>query len=96
MFICRKTLHEYTEGVTRIIETLVKFAAKALGLPENLFLSKCGKKPLSHCRINFYPPCPKPELVFGLKQHTDGSVMTLVLPDEEVEGFHFHKDGQMV
>lgn len=94
VIFCRKTLQDYTEKATNIIEILIKFAAKSLDLPENIFLSKCGEKPLSHCRINFYPPCPKPELVFGLKPHTDGSVITLVLPDEEVEGFQFHKDGQ--
>ncbi|KAI5675299.1 hypothetical protein M9H77_06249 [Catharanthus roseus] len=90
----RKTIDECTKSGMNMIETLIKIAAKSIGLEENIFLSKCGEKPVAHFRLNLYPPCPKPELVLGLKQHTDGGVMTLILPDEQVGGFEFIKDDQ--
>lgn len=46
------------------------------------------------CRFNLYPPCPSPDQVLGLKPHTDGSTVTVVLLDKEVEGLQLLKDNQ--
>lgn len=35
--------------------------------------------------LNCYPPCPQPELTFGMPPHSDYGFVTLVLQDE-VEG----------
>ncbi|KAI3811233.1 hypothetical protein L1987_20952 [Smallanthus sonchifolius] len=45
-------------------------------------------------RFNYYPPCPWSDKVWGLKPHSDGSAMTLLLQDKEVEGLQILKDGQ--
>ncbi|KAE9462648.1 hypothetical protein C3L33_05432, partial [Rhododendron williamsianum] len=45
-------------------------------------------------RFNFYPPCPRPDQVLGLKPHSDRSGMTVLLQDREVEGLHVLKDNQ--
>ncbi|PKI52664.1 hypothetical protein CRG98_027004 [Punica granatum] len=47
-------------------------------------------------RFNYYPRCPRPELVYGLKPHSDGAAITIVLPDKEVEGLQFLRDGRWV
>ncbi|XP_047147551.1 thebaine 6-O-demethylase-like [Vigna umbellata] len=44
-------------------------------------------------RINYYPPCPQPENVLGLKSHTDASALTILLQGNEVEGLQLKKDG---
>ncbi|KAL2589400.1 hypothetical protein AAZV13_13G227600 [Glycine max] len=36
-------------------------------------------------RMNYYPPCPQPEKVFGLTSHSDAA--------SEVEGLQIRKDG---
>ncbi|KAI5649294.1 hypothetical protein M9H77_35299 [Catharanthus roseus] len=67
-------------------------------LPQNpidfSFLNQYGEKPLIFCRFNFYPACPRPEQVLGLKPHTDASVLTILLQDKEVEGLQLVKDNQ--
>ncbi|KAI5649291.1 hypothetical protein M9H77_35296 [Catharanthus roseus] len=90
----RRILHEYSLGVTNIIKILLQSAAKMLDLPENSFLNQCGEKPIMFCRFNLYPPCPRPEQVLGLKPHTDGSGLTILLPDKEVEGLQLVKDNK--
>lgn len=46
--------------------------------------------------INFYPPCSRPELVYGLRPHTDGGAITVLLQDPEVEGLQVHINDQWV
>ncbi|CAE6112456.1 unnamed protein product [Arabidopsis arenosa] len=41
-----------------------------------------------------YPPCPRPDKVIGVKRHADKSAFTLLLPDKNVEGLQFLKDGK--
>lgn len=79
-----------------IVEVLLKSMAKALNLAENSFLNQYGERPVMYTRFNFYPPCPRPDIVHGLKPHADGSAITIVLPDEQVEGLQFLKDDQWV
>lgn len=37
-------------------------------------------------RFNYYPHCPRPELTLGIQPHADGSAITYLLQDKEVEG----------
>ena len=45
-------------------------------------------------RFNFYPPCSRPDLVHGVKPHTDRSGITILLQDKEVEGLQIVVDGK--
>lgn len=47
-------------------------------------------------RINYYPPCPQPENVLGLKAHTDGSALTVLLQTNEVDGLQIRKYGAWI
>ncbi|KAK7260558.1 hypothetical protein RIF29_26707 [Crotalaria pallida] len=44
-------------------------------------------------RMNYYPPCPQPDLVMGLNPHSDGGGLTILLQANEVEGLQIRKDG---
>ncbi|RLM64859.1 protein SRG1-like [Panicum miliaceum] len=48
---------------------------------------------MTHARLNYYPRCPKPDLVVVvvLKPHSDASVTTVVLIDDAVSGFQEQK-----
>lgn len=43
--------------------------------------------------INFYPPCPEPDLTIGLRSHSDFGFLTLVLQDE-VAGLQIKHQGK--
>ncbi|GAV82089.1 2OG-FeII_Oxy domain-containing protein/DIOX_N domain-containing protein [Cephalotus follicularis] len=90
----RRTLHEYTSKLHLLIEVLLEAMARSLNLEENCFLNQYGEQSLMTARFNFYPPCPRPDLVLGVKPHADGSAITILLQDKEVEGLQFLKDNQ--
>lgn len=48
---------------------------------------------MTYARFNYYPHCPKPDQVFGLKPHTDATVTTIVFIDENVSGLQLQKGG---
>lgn len=92
----RETLHEYTTELEKLNEILLKAMAMSLNLDENCFLDMYGEKENATmiARFNFYPPCPRPDLVVGVKPHADASAFTYLLQDKQVEGLQFLKDNQ--
>ncbi|KAF8413629.1 hypothetical protein HHK36_001621 [Tetracentron sinense] len=47
-------------------------------------------------RMNYYPPCPQPELVIGLTPHSDSVALTILLQVNEMEGLQIKKDGRWI
>ncbi|CAK9163530.1 unnamed protein product [Ilex paraguariensis] len=92
--VFRETMHEHATNLRLIAEDLLKAMARSLNLEENCFLNQYGDAAIMQLRFNFYPRCPRPDLVLGLKPHADGSAITIVLQDIEVEGLQFLKDDQ--
>ncbi|KAM1061580.1 hypothetical protein ACFX2A_026593 [Malus domestica] len=74
-----------------VTKTVLKAMTRSLGLEDNCFSDLCGEEGNMNIRFNFYPPCPRPDLVLGLKPHSDSSLITHVLQDKEVEGLQFLK-----
>ncbi|PUZ61962.1 hypothetical protein GQ55_4G320300 [Panicum hallii var. hallii] len=91
-----RLLHEYALGSERVARRVLGAMARALGLGEGFFLGRVGDKVASYARFTFYPPCPRPDLVHGLKPHTDNSVVTVLLLDPDVGGLQVLKDGRWV
>ncbi|CAN1340686.1 1-aminocyclopropane-1-carboxylate oxidase 1 [Linum perenne] len=56
-----------------------------------------GKQgPAVGTKVAKYPQCPEPELVRGLREHTDAGGIILLLQDNQVPGLEFLKDGKWV
>ncbi|XP_015583543.1 codeine O-demethylase isoform X2 [Ricinus communis] len=79
-------LHEYSLKVKSMIDLLYKAMARSLNLEENSFSGQFGERALMQARFNFYPRCSRPDLVLGVKPHTDRSGITVLLQDREIEG----------
>ncbi|XP_031262801.1 protein SRG1-like [Pistacia vera] len=92
----REILNEYTLKLQVMTEVLLKAMAGSLNLEENSFLDMFGEQlqALIIARFNFYPPCPRPDTVLGCKPHADGTALTILLQDKEVEGLQVQKDNQ--
>ncbi|XP_065848697.1 jasmonate-induced oxygenase 4-like [Euphorbia lathyris] len=80
------TLQEYAEKIKSIMDILYKAMAKSLNVEENSFSRQFGERSLMQARFNFYPKCSRPDLVLGVKPHTDRSRITILLQDNLVEG----------
>nr|BAJ85959.1 predicted protein [Hordeum vulgare subsp. vulgare] len=89
-------LKEFSVEGEKVAKLVVTAMARCLGFEEGFFLDKVGERMPSYARFTYYPPCPRPDLVHGLKPHTDNSVVTVLLLDEQVCGLQVLKDGSWV
>lgn len=72
------------------IETLI---SESLGLGKDSVHEILGEQG-QHMAINYYPPCPQPDLTYGLPGHTDPNALTILLQDSHVSGLQVLKDGK--
>lgn len=91
----REDLEEYSDEVRKIAMEILKQMGKALGmkLEEMNIVFENGRQGL---RMNYYPPCPQPELVIGLSPHSDACGLTILLQVNEIEGLQIKKDGSWI
>ncbi|XP_050366406.1 jasmonate-induced oxygenase 2-like isoform X2 [Argentina anserina] len=94
MVALRGIIDQYISNLQVITETVLKGMARSLNLEEDCFLDKYGEQRKMDGRFNFYPPCSRPDRVLGTKPHADGTIITLLLQDKEMEGLQFLKDDQ--
>ncbi|KAF8370278.1 hypothetical protein HHK36_031684 [Tetracentron sinense] len=92
----REVLHEFTANIKFISEILLKAMARSLKLEENCFLNQFGEQSTMIARFNYYPHCARPDLVLGVKPHADGSGITILLQDREVEGLQLLENDRWV
>ncbi|KAK1420963.1 hypothetical protein QVD17_22962 [Tagetes erecta] len=90
----REVVDEYGSKIELMNEVVLKALARSLKLEENCFLDQYGTTSRLLARFNYYPPCPWSDKVLGLKPHSDGSAVTFLLQDKDVEGLQILKDGQ--
>ncbi|GLJ12567.1 hypothetical protein SUGI_0193610 [Cryptomeria japonica] len=92
-----EVMDEYTREIYKLWEVLMQALSRGLGLEDENSLNEAvgGDSKEIHGRINYYPPCPQPELVLGLSPHSDPNVLTFLLHDE-TPGLQIRKDGNWV
>lgn len=47
-------------------------------------------------RMNYYPPCPEPDMAIGFSPHSDADALTILFQLNETEGLQIRKDGKWV
>jgi isopenicillin N synthase-like dioxygenase len=62
-----------------------------LGFNENF-----GEDSSLSLRLNYYPPCPQPELVLGIHPHSDAGGITLLMQDSDIEGLNIKKEDSWI
>ncbi|XP_044472501.1 probable 2-oxoglutarate/Fe(II)-dependent dioxygenase [Mangifera indica] len=87
-------LDEYAMKIKTVTEVLFKAIAKSLNVDEESFSNQFGARAQTKARFNFYPPCSRPDLVLGVKPHTDRSGITILLQDKDVEGLQVCINGK--
>lgn len=75
-----------------VANKLLGLLSEALGLEADELKQGLGGEELVYMlKINYYPPCPCPELALGVVPHTDMSSITILVPNE-VQGLQVFKD----
>ncbi|KAJ0081621.1 hypothetical protein Patl1_09840 [Pistacia atlantica] len=95
----RKAMKEFALEVEKIAEQLLDLLCENLGLEKGYFKKAfygCKGSPTFGTKVSNYPPCPKPDLIKGLRAHTDAGGLILLFQDDKVSGLQLLKDGQWV
>ncbi|EMS50517.1 Codeine O-demethylase [Triticum urartu] len=67
--------------------------AKLLELDEDCLVNQFNSNAPTFARFNHSPPCPRPDLVLGIKPHADFPALTVLLMDKDVVGLQYLRDG---
>ncbi|RHN42327.1 putative codeine 3-O-demethylase [Medicago truncatula] len=87
----RDDLEAYSGELKNLAIQILDLMAKALAV-DTMEIRELFGEGVQSMRINYYPPCPQPELVMGINPHSDGSGLTILLQANEVEGLQIKKD----
>ncbi|ONK55985.1 uncharacterized protein A4U43_C10F2960 [Asparagus officinalis] len=90
----REVASTYCKEIRLLGFRLLGLISLSLGLEEGYIERVLGEQE-QHMAINYYPPCPEPELTFGLPAHTDPNALTVLLQDQDVPGLQILKDGRI-
>ncbi|KAL5571197.1 hypothetical protein UlMin_020795 [Ulmus minor] len=94
----RKVMKEFAQKLEKLAEEVLDLLCENLGL-EKGYLKKAfygSKGPNFGTKVSNYPPCPKPDLIKGLRAHTDAGGIILLFQDDKVSGLQLLKDGQWI
>ncbi|KAI3691926.1 hypothetical protein L6452_31729 [Arctium lappa] len=90
----RDHVAEYCRKTRELSLRLIEAISESLGLERDYIGKQLGSHG-QHMALNYYPPCPQPDLTYGLPGHTDGNLITVLLQDD-VAGLQVLRDGQWV
>ncbi|KAL8091142.1 hypothetical protein AgCh_040302 [Apium graveolens] len=91
-------MREFATGIEKLAEELLDVLCENLGL-EKGYLKKAfygSNGPTFGTKVSNYPPCPKPDLIKGLRAHTDAGGIILLFQDDQVSGLQLLKDGEWI
>ncbi|KAG2399594.1 hypothetical protein LR48_Vigan04g114100 [Vigna angularis] len=89
----KESVKKYCEEVRELGLRIQEYIGESLGLEKDYIKNVLGEQG-QHMAVNYYPPCPQPELTYGLPGHTDPNALTILLQDLHVAGLQVLKDGK--
>lgn len=82
----------YAKYMREVAAKLFESLSLGLGLESHVLKEAAGWEEIEYLlKINYYPPCPRPDLTLGVVAHTDLSAITILVPNE-VPGLQVLKD----
>lgn len=95
LYFDREIVGKYCVEVRELGHRLEEAIGESLGLEKECIRNLLGEQG-QHMAVNYYPPCPEPELTYGLPAHTDPNALTILLQDSHVAGLQVLKDSKWV
>ncbi|MCE0480769.1 Thebaine 6-O-demethylase [Datura stramonium] len=87
----RDALEQYSAELKELSMKILYKMERALGMQDEDINVLFGEDGTQMMRLNYYPPCPQPELVMGLCPHSDANGLTILLQANEIEGLQIKK-----
>ena len=94
----KETMREYRAELRKLAERVMEAMDENLGLEkgaiQRAFSGDGRHEPFFGTKVSHYPPCPRPDLITGLRAHTDAGGVILLFQDDQVGGLEVLKDGE--
>ncbi|GLJ48193.1 hypothetical protein SUGI_1017710 [Cryptomeria japonica] len=79
----REVCEDYGRGILSVGDKLLSALSINLGVQACSLKEAIGGEDMEmEMKINYYPPCPQPELALGVLPHTDMSALTLLVANQ--------------
>ncbi|KAM6552271.1 hypothetical protein CsatB_002079 [Cannabis sativa] len=91
----RDTMEAYSMEVKKLAMVILDHMAKALKMDGEEMRDLFGEG-VQSIRMNYYPPCPEPDLAIGFTPHSDADALTILFQLNDTEGLQIRKDGNWV
>ena len=92
-------MKQFASEIQKLSEKLLELLCENLGLEQG-YLKQAfagSNGPTFGTKVSAYPPCPRPDLVDGLRAHTDAGGLILLFQDDRVGGLQAQlPDGRWV
>jgi len=92
----REMADAYSLEIRKVATRLLTLITQNWNLKPDYFNDKFGEDAKLSLRLNYYPPCPQPELVLGLHPHSDPGSITLLVQDYNTEGLNIRKETKVL
>ncbi|KAM0940021.1 putative aminocyclopropanecarboxylate oxidase [Dioscorea sansibarensis] len=92
----KETMKEYRKELEKLAEKVMEVMDENLGLEKGYIKRAFSGEDQRFfgTKVSHYPPCPHPEMVTGLRAHTDAGGVILLFQDDKVGGLEMLKDGE--
>uniref|UniRef100_M8CMB2 1-aminocyclopropane-1-carboxylate oxidase n=1 Tax=Aegilops tauschii TaxID=37682 RepID=M8CMB2_AEGTA len=94
----KQVMKEFAAEIEKLAEKVLDLLCENLGLElgylKQAFAGSWG--PTFGTKVSSYPPCPRPDMVDGLRAHTDAGGVIMLFQDDQVSGLQLLKDGAWV
>lgn len=93
---------EFRKQILQLTEKLLDIVSLNLGLEKGYLKrafagGKTGEHtPFFGTKVSHYPPCPRPDLIKGIRPHTDAGGFILLFQDDEVPGLQVLHNGRWI
>ncbi|KAJ6414117.1 hypothetical protein OIU84_006855 [Salix udensis] len=84
----------YATEVKKLAATILELICEGLGLEFGYFGGKLSEIP--SMLVNHYPPCPDPSLTFGVSEHCDPNLITILQQESDVLGLQVLRNGEWI
>nr|QWT94744.1 flavonol synthase [Zanthoxylum bungeanum] len=92
----REVNEEYAKHMRGVVDKLFENLSLGLGVEGHALKEAAGGEEIEYMlKINYYPPCPRPDLTLGVVAHTDLSAITILVPNH-VPGLQVFKDDRWI
>ncbi|KAJ0017226.1 hypothetical protein Pint_10117 [Pistacia integerrima] len=91
----RETLEAYSLELKDLAIIILNQMGKALRMEDD-YMKELFEEARQGIRLNYYPPCPQPELAVGINAHSDGGGLTVLFQLNEMDGLQIRKNEMWV